>query len=73
MNKIKNKEDYFDAKDIKLSLSKCDADILLYAFYHINWYDYDAEKFGGEDSSAACIHLDDIESQLISEFERIGR
>lgn len=72
MNKIKNKENYFGAKDIKLSLSKCDADILLYAFYHINWYDYDAEKFGGEDKDCACVHLDDIESQLISEFERIG-
>lgn len=72
MNKIKNKEDYFEAKDIRLSLSKCDLDILLYAFYHINWYDYDAEKFGGEDKDCACVHLDDIESQLISEFERIG-
>lgn len=72
MNKIKNKEDYFGAKDIRLSLSKCDVDILLYAFYHINWYDYDASKFGGEDKDCACVHLDDIESKLISEFERIG-
>ena len=72
MNKIRNKEDYFGAKDIRLSLSKCDVDILLYAFYHINWSEYNAKDFEGEDSSAACIHLDDIENQLISEFEKIG-
>ena len=68
---MENKEDYFGAKDIRLSLSKCDLDILLYAFYHIDWSEYDAEDFEGEDSSCACCHLDDIEYQLNCAFDRV--
>lgn len=60
--------DYFKSRDIKLSISQSDFDILMYAFYHIDWSKYNSEEFGGEDSNAACLHLDDIEQQLYFEF-----
>ncbi len=65
------KDDYFTAREIRLTLSKADLDILMYAFYNVDWSGYDEQDFGGEDSSCACIHLDDIEYQLNSEFERV--
>lgn len=62
-------KNYFKPKEVKLSLCKCDIDILLYAIYHVDWSEYDAEDFGGEDEMSAIIHLDDIENQLIDSQE----
>lgn len=58
------KKNYFKPNEVKLDLCKCDIDILLYAIYHVDWSEYDAKDFGGEDVMSAAIHLDDIESQL---------
>lgn len=69
---MKKKKDYFKTKDIRLRLSECDLDILMYAFYNIDWSGYDADDFGGEGDSAACVHLDEIEYQLNSEWERVN-
>lgn len=62
-------ENYFTIKDIKLSVSKCCVDMLVYAMNHIDWSEYDADDFGGESGWAACVHLDDIEGQLLEQFE----
>ena len=64
-------ENYFTIKDIKLSVSKCCVDMLVYAMNHIDWSEYDADDFGGEGVGAACGHLDDIECQLIESFEEL--
>ena len=63
------KKDYFKPKQVELSLSQSDVDILLYAMYNINWKHYKARNYGGEEVAAACVHLDDIENQLSDYFE----
>ena len=57
-------ENYFEPREVKLSLSKSDFDILMYAFYSVDWSDYNEEEFEGEDEMSAMSHLCDIEDQL---------
>lgn len=57
-------ENYFEPREVKLSLSKSDFDILMYAFYNVDWSGYNEEEFDGEDKMAAMSHLCDIEDQL---------
>ncbi len=58
------KEDYHKPQKVELWLSQSDIDIITYAINHINWDEYDANDYDGEDIGAACIHLDDIEDQI---------
>ena len=62
-------ENYFEPREVTLSLCQCDIDILAYVFNNVDWSNYNAENFGGEDANAASIHLADIEEQLGIEEE----
>ena len=61
-------EKYFEPKEVKLSLSKADFDILMYAFYNVDWSSYNEEEFEGEGEMAAMCHLCEIEDQLRESF-----
>ena len=58
------KDKYFKPKEVKLSLSESDFDILMYAFNNVDWSDYRTEDFNGESTEAAMVHLCDTEDQL---------
>ena len=59
--------EYKGRKFIEL-IDELDAKILFYAINHVNWTEYNPEEHDGESIGAACIHLDDIETQLCEEF-----
>jgi hypothetical protein len=57
-------KDYFRWRNCNMQLSQCDVDMIVYAFNHIDWSEYNDKNFGGEGIDACGIHLDDIEQQL---------
>ena len=59
------KNSYFKPKECKLSLSKWDIDLLLYAIDHCKIEnDYKAEDFGGQDDLEAIFQLSNLEIRI---------
>ena len=61
--------DYFETKFLTVACSQADIDMLKYAMSHVDWSDYYEDEFGGESTTAAFKHLEDIVWQLEDQYD----